>query len=188
MDDALFGAINGLAGRNHQLDSLVAALSAYGPFLLVALLAAMWFAPRADGKRGRFQRAAILAGLATMLALAANQLIIHIWQRPRPFMALHAILLLPASADPSFPSDHATFAFAIAVAIFLASRGLGALALFYAAMLGVSRAYVGEHYVSDVVGGAVCGSLAAVLTSRLMPRLERWIVPVLRRLRRVGIA
>lgn len=188
MDDAFFSAINGLAGRNHRIDSLVAALSAYGPFLLVALLAAMWFAPRVDGKRERFQRAAILAALATVLALSTNQLIIHIWQRPRPYMAHHATLLLPASADPSFPSDHATFAFAIAVAVFFASRALGALALFYAALLAVSRVYVGEHYVSDVMGGAVCGSLAAALTSRLMPRLERWIVPALRFLRQVGMA
>ncbi len=64
--------------------------------------------------------------------------------------------------DPSFPSDHATAAFAIAVSIFLRNRKVGILALVMATILAVSRVAVGTHYPGDVLGGAVLGTLCAL--------------------------
>ena len=57
-------------------------------------------------------------------ALAAAQVISHLLERPRPYLAHPdaSFLLVPVSHDWSFPSDHATAAFAIAVAIFLRHR------------------------------------------------------------------
>lgn len=64
--------------------------------------------------------------------------------------------------DPSFPSDHATAAFAIAVAITLRSRRAGYLALAMATILAVARVAVGIHYPGDVLGGALLGTLSAL--------------------------
>ena len=77
-------------------------------------------------------------------------------------------LIVPPSADWSFPSDHATAVTAIA-AIFLIKgarlqgAGLAGLGL----MIALSRAYVGLHYVGDLVGGACTGLLAALAVNRL---------------------
>jgi undecaprenyl-diphosphatase len=102
--------------------------------------------------------------------------------RARPFVAdPNGVHLFTAhAADPGFPSDHATAAFAIATAIFLRKRGWGIAALVAATVLSVGRVALGVHYPSDVVAGAALGS-AAALVLRLPPlrtridRLADWI-------------
>ena len=57
------------------------------------------------------------------------------------------------AADAGFPSDHATAAFAIAVALLLRSRTWGAIALVAATVLAVTRVAMGIHYPTDVLAG-----------------------------------
>jgi undecaprenyl-diphosphatase len=104
------------------------------------------------------------AGFSLALALAIAQIVAHVWQRPRPYVAHphDAYLFISPSHDPSFPSDHATAAFAIAVALLLRHRRVGILALSMAVTLCVSRIAVGTHYPSDVLAGALIGSAAAL--------------------------
>ena len=113
--------------------------------------------PECAPRRGR-------GGFSAALALTIAQVISHIWERPRPYVAHPdaAHLFVPPSVDPSFPSDHATAAFAIAVAILLRNRKAGLLALGMAAVLSVARVAVGTHYPGDVLGGAVLGTLCAL--------------------------
>jgi len=86
-------------------------------------------------------------------------------ERPRPYVTHpHAAhLFIPVSHDFSFPSDHATAAFAIAVALLLRHRRAGILALAMAAVLSLARVAVGTHYPSDVLAGAALGAAAALL-------------------------
>ncbi|MDH8190437.1 undecaprenyl-diphosphate phosphatase, partial [Klebsiella pneumoniae] len=65
------------------------------------------------------------------LGLALNQLILLLVHRMRPYDGGVTHLLTAPSADPSFPSDHATASFAIAAAFLLHGMwraGLGFLA------------------------------------------------------------
>src|SRR4029078_3219824 len=107
----------------------------------------------------------VAAGFSALLALGAAQIIAHIWERPRPYIAHpgDAHLFIAASHDPSFPSDHATAAFAIAVALLLRDRQEGMLRVVLAVTLCVARVAVGTHYPGDVLAGAVLGSAAALL-------------------------
>jgi undecaprenyl-diphosphatase len=106
----------------------------------------------------------VAAGFSAALALGGAQIISHLWERPRPYVAhaADAHLFIPASPDPSFPSDHATAAFAIAVALLLRHRRAGILALAMAVVVSVARVAVGTHYPSDVLGGALLGTAAAL--------------------------
>jgi membrane-associated phospholipid phosphatase len=84
--------------------------------------------------------------------------------RPRPFVADPAVQLFAHhAADPGFPSDHATAAFAIAVALLLRHRAWGAVVMAFAVVLAVARVAMGVHYPSDVVGGAALGTLVALV-------------------------
>jgi undecaprenyl-diphosphatase len=76
----------------------------------------------------------------------------------------HATLLLSsASHDPSFPSDHATAAFAIAFTVLAFSRLVGFAFLATAVAIAFSRVLVGLHYPGDVLAGVAVGFVAAAL-------------------------
>jgi membrane-associated phospholipid phosphatase len=65
--------------------------------------------------------------------------------------------LTPTVSSLSFPSAHATTSFAACRAY----RGLVPAAILYsaAALFAVSRPYLGVHYPSDVLAGAVLGTV-----------------------------
>lgn len=186
MDGTLYTAINGLAGHVDPIDDVLAFIAYYGQYLMLIPLALIWFWPRLE--RSRRQWSVITAVVAALLALGTDQVISHIWDRPRPFTAHAHVLLLAASTDPSFPSDHAAGAFAIAVALLIFWRRIGWLAVAYAAVLAFSRVYAGEHYVSDVLAGALVGTLAAVVVYSARPLLAPLLEPPLRLARRFHLA
>jgi undecaprenyl-diphosphatase len=103
--------------------------------------------------------------------------------RIRPYDAGITHLLIEPSADFSFPSDHATATFAIA-ATFLMHRmpRRGLLFLAAATLMIYSRVYVGTHYASDVLGGALTGIVAAGLVRSMYhegTRVDRLITNIL---------
>jgi undecaprenyl-diphosphatase len=104
------------------------------------------------------------AGFSALLALGIAQLVADLWARPRPYLTHPDVhLFIPPSPDPSFPSDHATAGFAIAVALFLRHRKAGWLALGLATAVSVARVAVGTHYPADVAAGAAIGAAAALM-------------------------
>jgi len=132
--------------------------------LFVATLALVFLA--AHGARfAAWRRASLAAVLSAGLGLAAAKGISELVDRARPFVAdPHGVHLFSGhAADPGFPSDHATAAFAIAVAILLRKRGWGIAALVAATVLAIGRVALGVHYPSDVLAGAAVGSAAALV-------------------------
>jgi undecaprenyl-diphosphatase len=130
----------------------------------------------ANGERLRsWRRAAVAAALSAGLALLVGKAISELVDRARPFVVdpngVH--LFSGHAADPGFPSDHATGAFAVAMAIYLRKRSWGIAALLAAAVLSVGRVAIGVHFPSDVLAGAVLGCLAASVL---------WIGPLRRRI------
>jgi undecaprenyl-diphosphatase len=115
--------------------------------------------------RAPWRRAAVAAGLSAGAALAVGKIIADAVARQRPFVAHPRLVHLfePHAADASFPSDHATAAFAIGVAIVLRHRLWGIIVLGFAALLGFARVALGYHYPTDVIAGAALGSSAALL-------------------------
>ncbi len=84
--------------------------------------------------------------------------------RLRPFASLDGVNLLidPPLFAKSFPSDHTTLAFAVAVSVLMINRRLGIPALIVAAVVGLSRVFVGVHFPIDVLVGAALGTSWAV--------------------------
>ncbi len=89
------------------------------------------------------------------IAIGLNYLVKLIVKRPRPVLeGLPPLGGAPSSL--SFPSAHATSSFAVATAMTRVDS-LGALAFVLAFVLALGRPYLGMHYPSDVVVGAVLG-------------------------------
>jgi undecaprenyl-diphosphatase len=131
--------------------------------LFVVTLGVLFLAAR-GARFADWRRAAVAAVLSAGLALAIAKVISELVDRARPFVAdPHGVHLFSGhAADPGFPSDHATAAFAIATAILLRKRGWGLVALAAATVLSVGRVALGVHYPSDVLAGAALGAAAAL--------------------------
>lgn len=129
----------------------------------------------ANGERLRsWRRAALAAVLSAGVALAIGKVISELVDRSRPFVidpqGVH--LFSGHAADPGFPSDHATGAFAVAMAIWLRNRKVGTVALIAAAVLSVGRVAIGVHFPGDVLAGAALGCLAALVLFAGPPRRQ----------------
>lgn len=75
--------------------------------------------------------------------------------------------------DSSFPSGHTSSWFAMAT-VYSAKYPRYAIPLYGAGVLiGLSRVYLGEHYPSDVLAGAVIGVVIGYLTLKLEKQLEK---------------
>jgi undecaprenyl-diphosphatase len=142
--------------------------------LFAGTLLLVFVAARGPGLAA-WRRASVAAVLSAGFALLIGKVISEVVGRARPFVAHHGEVHLFShhSADPSFPSDHATAAFAIAVAILLRKRALGIVALVTAAVLSVGRVAIGVHYPSDVLAGAALGSAVSLVL---------WWAPLRRRI------
>ena len=83
-------------------------------------------------------------------------------------------------AASSFPSGHATSAFAIAVCVAWVTRKsdhawIGWVVMGWAVLVAFSRVYVGVHFVSDVLAGAAVGTLFGTLAFLLWKK-KGWVV------------
>lgn len=175
MDEWLLRFVNvTLAGP--VLDAVMPVVSVVGLALCPAVGVALWvLKPNGDARRRRRVGAAVLAALAVGLVLTL--VFQYVVLRPRPEGVR---LLAPPPNFPSFPSGHAMAGFATATVLALsARRGRVAVPVFVgAALVAASRVYLGHHFPSDVLAGAVLGVGAGAAAHGLVlergPARARW--------------
>ena len=113
------------------------------------------------------RKAGLLAGCALIFSLLFTNLGLKlIFTRPRPYTVMEGLIPLLTSGDPnSFPSGHTCAAFSAGLvwARTLPKPWMRRVAVIQAVLMGLSRLYVGVHYPSDVLGGALVGTVCAAL-------------------------
>ena len=104
----------------------------------------------------------MLAGFALLfmiIALAFNQLIGIVWFRARPEALIDFNNISHTVAGTkSFPSDHVTAAFALAIPLFFVSWKWGWFGILVGVITAFCRVVLGVHFPSDVIAGAVIGA------------------------------
>ncbi|MEK6987705.1 MAG: phosphatase PAP2 family protein [Candidatus Thermoplasmatota archaeon] len=157
LDESVFRALN-LAGTNPVLDVLMSLFSAIAlPYILPLLAIPLWW------KRHR-ELAFDLLVLLVVVILVTEVLKYAIGrQRPCDVLANVTPNACATVGDPSLPSGHASRIFAVAALLSLRFKWGVRLGSFGVAILtGLSRVYLGVHWPSDVLAGAVLGIALAV--------------------------
>ncbi len=168
-DTKLFQVINGFAGYSKFLDIVGVFFASYIPYLLVfgTLLIIFW-------TDKHWKQRAYDFFLVTFSALIARgiltPIIRFIYVRPRPFLAFPDItVLIPKTVEASFPSGHATFFFALAIALYFTHRRWSYYCLAGAILMSAARIFVGVHYPLDILGGALVGGVSVWIARYILP-------------------
>lgn len=115
-------------------------------------------------------------GISVLLSLAVglllgNMILKNLVQRPRPcWIDTQIVLLIQNPRDFSFPSGHTLASFEGAISIWLYNKKLGTAFLILAVLIAFSRLYLFVHFPTDVLGGAILGSLIALSVHRVIER------------------
>lgn len=167
MDYRLYHAVNQFVQHHAWLGRWLDGLETWAVPAIAIATFALWLLARPGAAR-KWKLASACALASAALALLINQLIARIWHRQRPFAAHPSAHVWGSrSHDPSFPSDHASAAFAIAFAVFLFDRVVGAIFLLAAIVIGAGRVFIGAHYPADVLAGCLVGLGSALFLVRV---------------------
>ena len=153
-DQYLFLLINHLP-HTHITDAVAKFFSLIGTVGVVWLVIGGLLFLKEEKKHHMFFAPIIGAGALSYVVV--ELMIKPLVARVRPTVEMGAIIVGSRKTDASFPSGHATIAFAMAVVLSSYEPKLRWLFYTLAVCISLSRIFVGAHYPSDVLFGAFLG-------------------------------
>ena len=152
------------------LDSIALALDKLDQPVVVAVILLVVFGVMWLLKGWRRSLGIVVVAGAGWVTVLAVKYLVH---QPRPDLGDVPHQLLKSASTLSYPSGHVAFVAALGAALFMAvSRRSARIAIaivfaVVAVVVAVSRLYVGVHYLTDTVGGALNGIAGALLFAGL---------------------
>ena len=181
MNETIFRFLNGFAAKWPWFDGVIIFSAKWLPWFLVASLIFFIFIHRHE-KAGtlseifssaklRMKEIAMIlfsASFALVLAEAAK----YFYSSPRPFEILANInLLFSHGGGDSFPSGHATFFAALAIAVYSYHKKLGIIYIIGALLIGLGRIMAGIHFPIDILAGYILGGAIGLSVYALLKRV-----------------
>ncbi|OGI71070.1 hypothetical protein A3B84_02930 [Candidatus Nomurabacteria bacterium RIFCSPHIGHO2_02_FULL_35_13] len=99
----------------------------------------------------------ILVFFSGALAWFLAYVLKFLFHTPRPFDLFPKVVSLFSETGYAFPSGHATFFMALAVALFFSHKKVGYIFIFFAFLIGIARIIAGIHFPVDILGGFILG-------------------------------
>ena len=162
MDRSVFFFINhGLSNPFFNFIMPVISEIGNGPILFIISLALILSKKRELKLTGLI----MFAGLIVSFCLVSGLKVLI--ARPRPSLVFANVCLLAKVKGMSFPSSHATASFMTAAVLTAYFKKYAVLFYSFAAAVAVSRVYMGVHYPSDVLAGAVMGVAIGYLLTKI---------------------
>ena len=150
-DEEWFRVINGWAGQLPELDWLMFQCSQESNLLIPGILAmAYWGWRRWDEAKFALPTLGLLIGFSDLLGGQLKNLI----ARPRPCQILtHVHELVGCGGSFSLPSNHALNSSTAIAFLVVLYPTLGWILWPLMGLIGLSRIYLGAHYMTDVLAG-----------------------------------
>ena len=146
--------------KNPVLDYLSHLLANFSSMLIIIVILISFFL---INKKKR--KLALPLGLSIIFSYVITYLLKFVIARPRPLgISMNFLFNL---ADYSFPSAHAAVAFAALPILNKTYPKLKWLWILSASFIAFSRIYIGVHYLSDVVAGALIGYFTSIFITKL---------------------
>jgi undecaprenyl-diphosphatase len=173
-DWSIMSFINRFAHRSYTFDEFVVLLSISTLLKGGVIAGIMWWIWFEHEDTRRKREALLTALIGSFAALVITKILSFTIFRLRPldeprlrFQFPYGMHFATWKQWTSFPSDTAVLFFALALGIFFASRRAGWFAFIYvSAIICLPRIYLGEHYPTDVLAGAVIGMVPVWLAYR----------------------
>jgi membrane-associated phospholipid phosphatase len=165
MNNQIFFLFYNLAHQSVFGDKLIVFFAQTFPYLVILLAAIFLFfhheifsAEKPFKALRQKWREIVLVFFSGALAWCLAQVLKFLVHTPRPFEALSNVHNLINETGYSFPSGHATFFMALALAIFFSHKKAGYRFMFFALLIGLARIIAGIHFPVDILGGFVLGA------------------------------
>jgi len=173
IDLYLFNLINQFAGRWAWLDYLAIFCTDYLGYILLLILVILLAI--SFKKYWKMVLEAVIAALFTRFVLTA--IIRWLWFRPRPFVVEGFVPLIEQSPkEGAFPSGHASFYFALSTIVYYYNKKLGIFFYISSLFIVLSRVFVGVHWPSDILIGALLGILMGWILNKLFRKHAHKII------------
>lgn len=170
LNDQLFLWVNHLP-HNTVFDTIALTVSGIGTAGIIWFLLGLLLFIREERKNHWFFAPILLAGGLSWVI--TEKILKPLFAHARPTFEIGAIIVGKVNTDYSFPSGHATIAFAMAVVL---SRIEPARKWFFytlAVLISFSRLYLGQHFPADVVWGALLGLAIGTLSLWIKDLLKK---------------
>lgn len=157
--------------RNATTDQIMKSITHLGDFgfLWIAVIVILAVS------RKHAKTALIMALTLAFGLLITNLVIKNSVQRIRPFHAIEELCpLIEKPEDWSFPSGHATSSIGCGIAMLKnLPKKYGISGITIGVLIAISRVYLGVHYTSDVIAGAMVGAFSAFASEKTVKFTER---------------
>jgi len=168
VDLYIFHLINQFAGSWPLVDYLAIFFAKYFVYILVILVVVIFW------KKWKIIFQSFFSAILARWGIV--ELIRFLWPRERPFVNNEVNLLFPY-IEPSFPSGHAAFTFALATVIYYNNKKAGILFFIAGFLISLSRVFAGIHWPSDILAGAIVGIFSGWLIHKISNRFFKSKTP-----------
>ena len=164
--------------QNPLFDAVMPFITHFGGYIAMFAICILVLVLSIVFKKDNIKKIALICLISLLVADGIALVLKLLIFEPRPYLMLDNVHVLIVEDDPfSFPSGHVTSTCAVVFALIFKFKDKlwSFVLLLFAFIIGFSRIYVGVHYPSDVLAGAIIGIFGAYVVHRYEDRILAYI-------------